>query len=165
MASKCEHDRVRQTCSACLPEKVYEAYAAKAKQRNLNFSLTLDEFETLVSMPCHWCGKYGVMGIDRVDSRIGYTNSGQIPNCVPCCKRCNFMKGTMSADEFVRQAEMIAAHQQKLREEKQKQPKTVKAKPTTPVVETKTIPVQFPRFSHLDPKAQQFLNGNTGAKK
>ena len=37
-----------------------------------------------------------VNGIDRVDSKVGYTES----NSVSCCKYCNFAKHTMSEDEF-----------------------------------------------------------------
>ena len=37
-----------------------------------------------------------INGIDRIDSKIGYTEE----NSVSCCKYCNFAKHTMSEDEF-----------------------------------------------------------------
>ncbi|MDA3855349.1 MAG: hypothetical protein PF569_03760 [Candidatus Woesearchaeota archaeon] len=35
-------------------------------------------------------------GVDRVDSKVGYTKE----NSVACCKYCNFAKHTMSEDDF-----------------------------------------------------------------
>jgi hypothetical protein len=107
---KCEHDRVKSTCSVCSVESVYRQYQYKAKARNLTFRLTLDEFERMVSQPCHYCGDYEVMGVDRVDNRIGYL----ISNSVPCCFECNFMKRNMDKYRFVNRAVKIAKHQEKL---------------------------------------------------
>ena len=109
MAKKCEyHDRV--SCSVCAPEKVFRQYAYKAKQRNLTFSLTLEEFQKLTAAECHYCGD-SALGIDRVDGRIGYNSR----NCVPCCMECNFAKRVMLAHRFIAMAERIAKHQEKLR--------------------------------------------------
>jgi hypothetical protein len=115
MAKKCEeHDRVRYSCSVCSPENVYAAYQYKAKQRNLSFSLTLEEFEKLTSAPCTYCGESPGMGIDRKDNRIGYV----ISNCVAACSECNFMKRAMLEHKFLYRAQKIAAHQEKLRKQK-----------------------------------------------
>ena len=110
MAKKCEHDRV--SCAVCSPEKVFRQYAYKAKQRSLTFSLTLQEFETLVNSSCHYCGEWPSNGIDRVDNRIGYTSRNP---CVPCCMECNFMKRNMLAHRFIYRAERIAKHQESLK--------------------------------------------------
>ena len=120
MAKKCEHDRVRQSCSVCSPEKVYAAYQYKAKQRNLSFALTLEEFEKIVQAPCVYCGENPGMGIDRKDNRIGYN----LRNCVSCCGTCNFMKRAMLAHLFVYQALKIAAYQEKLRKKKAERAET-----------------------------------------
>lgn len=37
-------------------------------------------------------------GIDRIDSKIGYTSE----NTVPCCKYCNTAKSTMSQSDFMK---------------------------------------------------------------
>jgi hypothetical protein len=108
--AKCFHDRVKSTCSACSAELVFHQYQYKAKARNLTFRLRLPEFETLVRQPCHYCGEYEVMGLDRVDNRIGYLPS----NVVPCCMECNFMKRSMEKHRFVNRAVKIARHQEKL---------------------------------------------------
>ena len=111
---KCTHDRVKSTCSECSPELVYRQYQYKAKERNLTFRLTLEDFEKLISQPCHYCGDYEVMGVDRVDNRIGYL----VSNSVPCCSECNFMKKDMLAHRFINRAAKIAKHQELLQEKK-----------------------------------------------
>lgn len=108
MAKKCEHDRTQ--CAVCSPEKLFRQYAYKAKQRNLTFSLTLQEFETLTAAECHYCGDLA-LGIDRVDNRIGYNSR----NSVSCCADCNFMKRNMLAHKFIYRAQRIAQHQESLK--------------------------------------------------
>jgi hypothetical protein len=115
--SICDHDRVRNTCSICEPEKVFRQYIYKSKQRGLTFSLTLQEFETLVNSKCLYCGD-PALGIDRVDNRIGYVSTPSVRNCVPCCSECNFAKRVMLAHRFIAMAERIAKHQEKLRKQK-----------------------------------------------
>jgi hypothetical protein len=106
--SICDHDRVRQTCSVCSPEKVFAAYKHKAKQRNLSFALTLDEFEKIVQAACVFCGEQPALGVDRKDNRIGY-----IPwNCQAACGVCNFMKRAMLHHNFLFQVLKIAKHQE-----------------------------------------------------
>ena len=87
----------------------YHGYKKQAIDRRLDFELSKEEFNAIVTQPCHYCGgrdekfvstkEFGsieVNGIDRVDSTIGY-----IPgNCVPCCKFCNYAKRSVSIDEF-----------------------------------------------------------------
>jgi len=121
--AKCEHDRVRSTCSVCSPEQVFRQYAYKAKLRNLSFSLTLAEFEKLVAAPCALCGEsYEPRGVDRKDSRCGYL----IWNCRASCWRCNQLRscgrhpGQPEDDQaFLFHVQKIATHQEKLRKQKQ----------------------------------------------
>ncbi len=70
---RCEHERERSNCAECKPDQVFRQYQRKAKQRGLAFSLTLDQFMTLVAKPCFYCGEtYEVRGLDRVDNRLSY---------------------------------------------------------------------------------------------
>lgn len=108
--AKCEHDRIKSTCSQCSPELVYRQYEYKAKERGLTFRLTLEEFEALVSQRCRYCGAYEILGLDRVDNRLGYLPS----NVVPCCSECNFMKRTMDKHRFLNRVVMIAKYQESL---------------------------------------------------
>jgi hypothetical protein len=109
--AKCLHDRVKSTCAECSPESVYRQYQYKAEQRNLTFRLTLPDFKALVSQRCHYCGEYEVMGLDRVDNRIGYLPT----NVVPCCTECNFMKRAMVKHRFIDRAIKIAKYQESLK--------------------------------------------------
>ena len=89
---------------------LYIHYKNSAKDRNLSFKLTKEEFIELTQSLCHYCGvspsqeckgrnhgSYMYNGIDREDSKKGYT----IENCVPCCKTCNFAKNNLSLEEFL----------------------------------------------------------------
>jgi len=88
-------------------EKYLLSYIQCAKARNIAFELTKEQFEQLVITACYYCGSYNdkeVVGIDRLNSSKNYT----LENCVPCCKTCNFMKGTLSKNAFITQAHKIA---------------------------------------------------------
>lgn len=88
------------------------------------FKLSLKQFTEIILKNCNYCGiepskRYNVYitmtgnyrvgnrdwadsgwikvnGIDRIDSKHGYT----LENCVPCCKTCNFAKNDLTIDEF-----------------------------------------------------------------
>lgn len=88
-------------------DKYLTSYIQSARYRNIAFELTKEKFEELISLACYYCASYNenqVIGIDRLDSKKHYT----IDNCVPCCKICNFMKGTLSKNTFILQAHKIA---------------------------------------------------------
>jgi len=121
--SICNHDRARQNCSVCSPEKVFEAYKYKSKGRGLSFSLTPDQFEKIIAAPCQYCGEnLEPRGVDRKDSRIGY-----VPwNCQSLCWICNQLKSCgrrpgqpENERAFLAHVLKIANHQEKLRKQKQ----------------------------------------------
>jgi hypothetical protein len=90
-------------------DKYMLTYIQSAKTRNLSFELTKEMFEELVGMACYYCGSFNekeVIGVDRLNSSKNYTSE----NCVPCCKICNFMKGTLSKKSFLKQAHKIACY-------------------------------------------------------
>lgn len=64
-----------------------------AKQRNLEFTLTVETYSNIVSKPCHYCNesleKHAGSGIDRINNHKGYT----LENSVSCCSDCNLGKG------------------------------------------------------------------------
>ncbi|MEI8273908.1 MAG: hypothetical protein WCG08_14935 [Paludibacter sp.] len=75
----------------------YHYYAKRAKVKFLNETMiSLIEFELIIEKACHYCGKEGPNGIDRVNNQIGYIKE----NCVPCCKHCNYAKGDLSISDF-----------------------------------------------------------------
>lgn len=102
----------------------FSVYKHTAVKRNLEFSLSLEDFTLITSKNCTYCNslpklkwttKSRVMkymneplsvcmnGIDRVDNLEGYT----IQNSVPCCETCNKMKATDTVDDFVSHARQI----------------------------------------------------------
>lgn len=88
-------------------DKHYANYLKGAGLRNMLFELSVEQFKNMVQMPCHYCNTYNeneVIGIDRMNSSIHYTES----NCVPCCNICNMMKHTLSKNDFIRQVHKIA---------------------------------------------------------
>lgn len=101
-----------------LINKLFNAYKRTAKLRNLNFSLSIDEFIYLIHGECFYCGEassnsfklknYTIVynGIDRKDNSLGYSKE----NCVSACKFCNFAKGTLTVDEFLRKINKIIVH-------------------------------------------------------
>jgi hypothetical protein len=87
---------------------LYIIYRASAKRRKHEFSLSKDEFISLTSSNCFYCGcspsraynggkkfttSYICNGIDRVDNKRGYF----LENCVASCWSCNKKKGRSKA--------------------------------------------------------------------
>jgi len=87
---------------------LFTNYKSRAKKRGHSFLLSEDEFRGLITKSCAYCATpplsvckrdYDSMlynGVDRIDNSLGYFPR----NCVPCCRRCNLMKGTMSVQQF-----------------------------------------------------------------
>lgn len=89
---------------------IFRDYKAAAKKRNLEFTLTYEEFIYFLDQNCAYCGTlpgniftrnteipFNYQGIDRVDNTIGYTKE----NCLPSCHQCNWSKGAMSKTDFL----------------------------------------------------------------
>jgi hypothetical protein len=88
-------------------DKHYLNYLKSAGLRNMAFELSIEKFKEIVKQPCHYCNEYNdkeVIGIDRINSAIHYTES----NCVPCCQLCNFMKCDISKHDFIAHVHKIA---------------------------------------------------------
>jgi 5-methylcytosine-specific restriction endonuclease McrA len=92
----------------CGVREVFGDYVRGAVQRGYEFSLTLQDVDTIVSQDCHYCGQPPSMvkkrannflhnGIDRKDNNLGYI----IDNVVPCCKVCNRIKHVLSKQDFL----------------------------------------------------------------
>lgn len=114
-----------------------KSYVKSAQKRDLTFELTDEQLHEIFKMNCAYCGlipkqtKYGsnykterdkqhcvyiYNGIDRVDNNIGYIKE----NCVPCCKKCNFMKLGMELDQFFAHIELIYKRFNRYYEQKKK---------------------------------------------
>lgn len=83
-----------------------------ARKRGLEYNISRDSFIKITSSDCFYCGSkpnnickstakidsgsYIYNGIDRIDSDNGYI----LDNCVPCCRTCNWAKGTKNTNDF-----------------------------------------------------------------
>jgi hypothetical protein len=84
----------------------YNIYKRSADDKNFNFELSFDEYSNIVKNICRYCGilhERGFNGIDRINSKFGYT----IENSVSCCKMCNYMKQSLSETVFIKCVEHI----------------------------------------------------------
>jgi hypothetical protein len=67
-------------------------YRHSAKVRGLEFAIILEQVKEWFSKPCTYCeGTELMRTLDRVDNSRGYVPD----NVVPCCIRCNLLKGDM----------------------------------------------------------------------
>ncbi len=83
------------------------AYMNGAKRRNIEFDLEIEQFMSFWQKPCRYCNDpIETIGLDRVDSSKGYV----LDNVLPCCKACNFMKGTMIQSDFIDRIHRISKY-------------------------------------------------------
>lgn len=65
----------------------------KANRWSQVFELSFTQYEHLVSQPCYYCGtsleNMAGIGLDRKDNSKGYS----IENVLPCCGKCNRIRG------------------------------------------------------------------------
>jgi len=91
----------------------YGVYSRSARDKNLDFEISQEDFDKIVKEPCHYCDviqERGFNGIDRMASSIGYVTD----NCVSCCKTCNYMKCSLSVDVFLKRIEHILTYNNKI---------------------------------------------------
>ena len=76
--------------------------------RGIEWNLEDEHAKVMMTSPCVYCKhidlEIRVNGIDRLDSNVCYT----VENCRPCCKDCNYMKGTYDPITFINIAKRIA---------------------------------------------------------
>lgn len=93
------------------PRNRYNRLCDIGKKKEIETTLTFEEYTALQAQPCIWCGeeltnKRGYE-IDRLFNNHGYT----VKNSVPCCTRCNRSKGKLSPAEFLTMVKKIALNQ------------------------------------------------------
>lgn len=97
---------------------LWQRYVKNAIRRDIGFNLSKEDFFTMISANCFYCGKeptdvaipshmrksnslmngyYKYNGIDRIDSNKPY----EVKNIQTCCKTCNFMKLNHSNEYFL----------------------------------------------------------------
>lgn len=84
----------------------FSAYKSSAKQRNIDFNLTIDQFSELWQKPCTYChADVNTIGIDRIDNNLPY----QAGNIISCCFVCNNIKGDLSKEQMIEHLSKIIA--------------------------------------------------------
>lgn len=108
--------------------KHFNSTRGSAKSRNLQFTLTFEQFKDLSNQNCYYCGEpptnikraesrrgkeYEIStlcnGIDRINSDFGYN----LDNVVSCCFMCNRMKSNFNISDFLMKVRKIYEHTKK----------------------------------------------------
>jgi hypothetical protein len=97
--------------------RILQGYKARAKRKELEFSLNKDRFFEMIEKDCAYCGSkpsnfqrgngmagdFLYNGIDRKNPSLGYIEN----NVATCCWTCNQAKNNLTEDEFLKQTERI----------------------------------------------------------
>jgi hypothetical protein len=116
----CAHRYAEDQAAKAAMLSRYRGYQREAAKRGLSFDLSLAQFQTLTAGACFYCGVppaqvhrrakcNGVFiynGLDRKDSRLGYT----WPNCVAACFECNRIKRAVPFNEFTAWLDRVTAY-------------------------------------------------------
>jgi hypothetical protein len=100
--------------------EAWTGFLRSAKEREHLVGLTFEEWHALSQQPCEYCGSkpsnikrnkvgngdFFYNGIDRRDSEGDYT----VENSAPCCAVCNYMKKSVTIDEFIAHIKKILNH-------------------------------------------------------
>jgi len=97
--------RKMQNKSIRKPISRFKTSKKTAIKRNKNWSITMEEYFSIISQECYYCngyfGKVEVgIGLDRLDNIKGY----ELSNVVSCCYPCNKIKTDILSPEEAKAA-------------------------------------------------------------
>lgn len=104
--------KYKQTLKGKERDKIYQQskkgrfnrYKIDSKRRKIIFNLTFNDFLTFWQVPCYYCkNNIETIGLDRINSNIGY----QLNNIISCCYSCNVMKSNMNQIDFINKCYII----------------------------------------------------------
>jgi hypothetical protein len=85
----------------------YKSYKDRARNKNLEFTITEEDHQEITNQDCYICGKKSSNihknGLDRIDNSMGYT----LHNIKPSCFECNVMKKTMTYENLIDKLKLI----------------------------------------------------------
>ena len=91
--------RDRDSLHARTPIGLFTRSKIGAKAREIDFTLSFEEYTSLRSLPCYYCEgplPEAGCGLDRINSDAGYVQG----NVRPCCGKCNQAKNDLTDNEF-----------------------------------------------------------------
>lgn len=109
--NKANRERKRAAAKIWWDSNKWSAHKRNCQRNGRNNELNETQFYHLCKQPCVYCNKAAqpfLNGVDRVENEYGYT----LRNSIPCCAPCNFMKGKMSAKDFITRVNATAAYTQ-----------------------------------------------------
>lgn len=85
--------------------KMVSQYKLKDKKRGYTSGFDFEWFiDNILDKSCVYCGSDKKIGADRIDNNIGHTKE----NIVPCCYRCNVVRGnSFTHEEMVKLGQFI----------------------------------------------------------
>lgn len=84
----------------------YKSHLIRCRKKGFYVPLTEEQFNYITSLDCYYCGSTLNIGVDRIDSKEGYT----IENSRPCCTKCNMMKYVHSEEDFINHIKKIISN-------------------------------------------------------
>ena len=100
------HPYLFKNSKSSLTNKIYD-YKSRANKKGIEFELNQDQMTHLFNKRCYICNKHPIdiylNGIDRFDNNKGYT----VENCRSCCSTCNYLKGELEYNEFIKHLKKI----------------------------------------------------------
>ena len=97
---------IKANNSTQLDKVRFRMHNTNARVRKIENDLTLEEYVAISHQACHYCGDSPALGIDRINSKLGYVEG----NMLPACGICNRAKHMLTIDEFNMWIDRITAH-------------------------------------------------------
>jgi hypothetical protein len=97
------------------PKNRFKSSIRQAKQRDLSWTISFEEWQKIVEKPCYYCnGHLGVSvtgsGLDRINNSVGY----ELDNVISCCGTCNKSRNALfSMEEFKIMIDALLQHRNK----------------------------------------------------
>jgi hypothetical protein len=105
-------EEIEQICKTTRSR--YMTLQSSAKRRNIEINLSFEDFVSISSQPCVYCGEVclDTVGchLDRWMNSKGY----MIDNVVSCCGKCNMAKNIMDGPEFLEWIDKVSKHSKNL---------------------------------------------------
>lgn len=79
-----------------LAKKSMSTYLKYDKNKGFETTVTWEDIMIAKQSTCHYCDRVA-SGFDRIDNTVGHTKE----NCIPCCIRCNWVRGSWLSFEVM----------------------------------------------------------------